>query len=158
MLLKEHQLKIIDYHTEKELLLSNIYNLFAKRFPEYKEFWLSLSGEEREHAGWIKYFERHALEGKVHFFEGKTKTYTLITFIRYLDGIIEDIILGHYNTIGKAAYLALDLEKALLERKVFEQFSSYSYEEMRYLEILRDSMVNHYEKVKKFSDQIKENL
>ena len=89
MQLKEYQLKILDYHIEKELLLSNLYYLFAQKFPEHKNVWLSASREEREHAGWIKYLEKYAVQGIVHFDEGKTKTYTLMAFIKYLDGIIE---------------------------------------------------------------------
>ena len=57
MALKPYQEKIIQQMIDQERLLSELYALFAKEFPQYSEFWTELSEEEKRHARLIAKLE-----------------------------------------------------------------------------------------------------
>lgn len=150
MKLKPYQIKIINLYLEQELLLSKIYRLFSEKYERYKDFWLSISREEIEHAGWVKQMGEYAKNEKAQFDEGKTRTYTLSSFIDYLKKIIKDIKATDMG-IEKAFSISLDIEKSMIEKKVFHHFSGDSREIMRILEILHEGTIEHIDKLEKLA-------
>jgi rubrerythrin len=150
-----YQKKIIELFIEQELLIASLYMRFSERYVVHKKFWLKLAVEEREHAEWIK----HLLDGvetdKIFFSEGKTRTYTVSSSITYIKGLISEFDKKAFD-IPKAAHIALDLEKALLEKNVFKCFDSDSIEVKRILEVLNKGQDDHIRIMDKFSSDIRE--
>lgn len=123
--MKPYQKKIVELMEKMESLLSEIYGIFAERFPEHKEFWSKMSDEEASHARIVS--KLHALieKGDVLFDEGKIKTYTMNTLIDHIEKVktkveTEDI------TILQALTYANDFEQSLVEKNAFSHFDSAS--------------------------------
>jgi rubrerythrin len=152
-----YQKKIIELFIEQELLIASLYMRFSERYVVHKNFWLKLASEEREHAEWIK----HLLDGvetdKIFFSEGKTRTYTVNSSITYIKGLISEFDKKAFD-IPKAAHIALDLEKSLLEKNVFNCFDSDSIEVKRILEVLNKGQDDHIRMMDKFSTEIREKV
>ena len=89
MSLEPFQEKILEQLIHQEYLLSKLYAIFSKQFPQYKEFWTKLSKEEDRHAKLIEKLSEAAKTGLIFFDEGKIKTYTLTAFLTRLEGVIE---------------------------------------------------------------------
>lgn len=138
-MLKDYQTKLISLYIEQELSLAQLYLLFSEQQPEHEELWASLCHEELEHASWIEHLAAKAAAGALQFHEDSTKTYTVEAMLKYLKEIIA---LAHTEPIParRALALAMDLEKSLIESKVFEHFSPDPAE--------RATMVNLKEKTR----------
>jgi rubrerythrin len=152
-----YQKKIIELFIEQELLVASLYMRFSERYAVHKDFWLKLAAEEREHAEWIK----HLLDGietaKIFFSEGKTRTYTVSSSIAYINGLISEFDRKAFD-IPKAAHIALDLERSLLEKNVFKCFDSDSIEVKRILDVLNKGQDDHIRMMEKFSNDIREKV
>ncbi|NTW99096.1 MAG: hypothetical protein HGB35_04050, partial [Geobacteraceae bacterium] len=114
-----------------------------------------MASEEREHAEWIKHLLDSVEMDKVFFSEGKTRTYTVSTSIAYIKGLISEFDKKAFE-IPKAASIALDLERSLLEKNVFKCFDSDSSEVKRILEVLNYGQDDHIRIIDKFAADIRE--
>lgn len=152
MELLDYQNRIIELFIKQELLIASLYDKFSTSFLAQKEFWEGMAGEEREHAGWIKHFHSNVVTDKIHFSEGKVRTYTLQSSIDYINGILIEFSTRHFNS-SKAVSIALDIEKALLEKNVFKCFNGDSDEVKRILEVLITEQERHYQKIERFAAQ-----
>lgn len=125
MELAPYQKRILDLHLELELLMADLYELFADRFKGHSEFWLSLADEEKQHAIWLNKLLEGINVNKVNFDEGKTRTYTLISVINYLHSIKEEFTAKPFGIV-RAVSLTRDFENSLLEKNVFLNFAGDS--------------------------------
>jgi len=73
MNLKENQIKVIEMLARNEEAASQLYKAYAEKFPDYKDFWLSLAEEEIEHADWIHKLHSQIEEGSVYFNDDRVK-------------------------------------------------------------------------------------
>lgn len=147
MSLEPYQEKILTQLTHQEALLSKLYAIFAEQFPEYEEFWRKLSKEEERHAKLIEKLFKATKAGLVFFNEGKTKTYTLSSFISRLEGILEKAERGELNSSAAFAY-AVDYESSLIEKDVFSRFDSMSDKVRSSLKILQSETIKHVQRIK----------
>jgi hypothetical protein len=154
MELQEYQKKIIQLYLEQELAIASLYERYSKRYLAHQEFWAEMRAEELEHAAWVKHFMGHALENKIHFSEGKTRTYALSSSIAYIEGVISDFDNKPFDS-SRAASVALDLERSLLEKNVFSCFHGDSAEAKSILEALIAGQITHIKKLEAFVDRIR---
>ncbi|MFC1859010.1 ferritin family protein [Thermodesulfobacteriota bacterium] len=147
MSLKPFQEKILKQLIHQEVLLSRLYTLFSRQFPQQKEFWGKLSKEEERHAKLIEKLLEATKTGLIFFNEGKTKTYTLNAFITRLEGIIEKAESGEFDLSSAFAY-AVDYESSLIEKNVFSYFDSLSDKAKGTLKILQSETVKHVERIR----------
>jgi rubrerythrin len=122
-MLEPYQKNIIELLFKQELLLSQLYELFANKFPEYSEFWMDLSKEEKTHAQWIKKLYHAEKKDLVLFDEGKTKTYTLQTVIKHTENVIAQVKEGEF-TLEMAIGHTLDFERSILEKDFIKFFKT----------------------------------
>ena len=61
------QEEMIQLLMQNELYISKLYEVYANRFPDKKEFWLKISEEEKYHARALKLLGDHIHNGKVLF-------------------------------------------------------------------------------------------
>ena len=130
--------------------MASLYERFAKFYPAHAEFWVSLVSEEHEHAAWIKHFQDGLDHGKLHFAEGNTRIAALDSIISYITALIDEFDRQPFD-LKRAANICLDLEKSLIERKVFHHFGSDSTEVKRILDVLSEEQEKHLEKIRQFT-------
>ena len=140
--LKMYQGKIILLLNRQELLIAEIYRFFAGLFPENREFWTDLCREELEHAEWVEYLYKKTQTDSVIFREEKLKSYTVETFVKYLEGHLTKVK-EQAPTLEAAFSLALNIEKSLLVQKVFDHFQSSDKEIAALLRELQRRMKDH---------------
>lgn len=153
--MEDYKKRLIELYIEQELLVASLYMRFSERYAVHKDFWIKMASEEREHAEWIKHLLDSVEMDKVFFSEGKTRTYTVSTSIAYIKGLISEFDKKAFE-IPKAASIALDLERSLLEKNVFKCFDSDSSEVKRILEVLNYGQDDHIRIIDKFAADIRE--
>ena len=140
--LKPYQSKIIILLTQQELLVADLYRFFASLYPDLREFWNDIAKEQMEHATWVEYLYKKAQEGAVYFSEEKIRTYTVESFIKYLQDNLARVK-EKAPTPSAAFSLALNIENSLLIKRVFERFQSADRELSNLLLSLREKKVDH---------------
>jgi hypothetical protein len=145
--------KLIQLYKDQELLMASLYEKLANSFPAYGPQFMALAGEEREHAGWIDHLKHCIDNGSATFIEGKARTYTISSMIKYIQGIIDSVDRNAID-LTKAVSLVLDTEKSFIERQVFERFTGDSSEVNRILKILEDTQKEHLERIALFVQQV----
>jgi len=131
-----------------ELVIARLYEVYAKRFPEYEEFWMELSREEIQHADWIGGLAARVEDGSDCFVVNRFPIGAVEHSIAYVEGLANapgqpDFLL--MNAVSTALYL----EKALIENKYFEVFSGDGVETKRILNALTQSTQTHYQRLHK---------
>ena len=147
MSIKPFQEKIIQQLINQEALLSRLYSLFSKQFPQYKEFWEKLSKEEERHAKLVEKLFEATKSGSIVFDEGKIKTYTLAAYITRLESIVEKAERGELTPVLAFSH-AVDYESSLIEKNVFTHFDSLSDKIKGTLMILKTETIDHVERIK----------
>lgn len=140
--LKNYQSRMISLLTRQELLVAEIYRFFSGLYPATREFWDGMAKEEMEHAGWMEYFSHKAQSAEMHFLEGHLKTYTVESFVNYLEESLAKA--KEKAPPPHAAFsLALNIENSLLVKKIFERFASSDRELNMLLLQLQGKMDDH---------------
>jgi hypothetical protein len=135
--LKPFQSKIIVLFAQQELRIAELYRFYASLYPDLREFWTNLSMEQMEFATWIEYFYKKSDEGTAQFQEGNVKTYTVESFVKFLeDNLVK--VKEKAPTLQAAFRLALDIENSLIVKKVFDRFQSADRKLATVLATLRD--------------------
>lgn len=154
MLLKEHQINIIELLAEHERAISDLYKTYADKFQEYNDFWLSLSKEELEHVGWLMGLTEKIKEGGVYFNEGRFAAEAIKTSLTEVKKQINEAKKG--VSLIEALSAAYYFELALIEKKYFEIFEGDSVELKHVLINLSEATKIHQDKTKEFLDKERE--
>jgi rubrerythrin len=119
--LEEKQIEIIELLAEHEKEISRLYQEYARKFPEQKDFWSKIAREEIEHASWIFKLRSKIKEGTLYFKEGRFKMEAIKTSLEYLKSQITE---AQNNKISakNALSVARDIENGVIEKKFFEVF------------------------------------
>lgn len=128
--------RIVNLFIDQDRKRSELYSLFAGRFPEHRQLWDRMARDGRSRAEYLKALLEKMESGEVTFTESRTKTYTLRSFIEFLDGIIEKTV-RNQMTVPGALSLTLDIERSNIGSKVFDHFTGNSDGAERYLRRLR---------------------
>jgi len=106
-----------------------------------------------EHATWVEYFYKKAASDTVRFDEGKIKTYTVESFIKYLEENLAKVK-ERAPTLQAAFSLALNIENSMLVRRIFELFVSSDPETLAILKDLRAKLADHRKRIEAASAQL----
>lgn len=120
-MLKDYQMKILLSLHDLEKTVGDLYEIFAKRFPEHNTLWDTLIKEEQEHAEAVQNLYKLTSQGQVLFDEGAFKLAGIQWFIDYLKDICDAANHGKYNE-KQAVTISLDIEKSLIEKDIFKHF------------------------------------
>ena len=85
--LTEDQKNIIDLFVKQELLIEKLYQLFAERYPAYKDFWNKMAKEEYQHSVLI---HRMIDSEAVIFTQGELRSEYLNSSIEFIDKFIAE--------------------------------------------------------------------
>lgn len=151
----EKQMAIVDLLAKNEEAVSALYKTYADKFPEWQEFWLSLSKEEVGHANWIRDLTTKASQGELYIDENRFNIEPIEQFLAYIDERqheAKDINI----TIKKALGVAYDIENSMIERKFFTVFTGDSLELKEVLQKLSNATDHHRIMVKEALDSLTE--
>jgi hypothetical protein len=139
---------IIGAMMQHEQALARLYEFYAEKFLECKDFWADLSREEIQHANWLDALQAEIEDGSEDFVVERFSLATLehsLNYVRELRARAKESNFLLMNALSTA----LQLEKALIENKYFEVLGGDNAETKRTLDKLAQSTKIHYEKLHK---------
>lgn len=136
----------LDLLKDHEKAIGRLYAAYARRFPADREFWLGLSREEQQHANWVQSLRSRIEDDPASLVVSRFPTKTIELSLAYVNRLIEASDASSLTRVN-ALSVALDLERALLEHRYFEVFSSEDPQIRRTLQLLRQSTQTHLQKV-----------
>ncbi len=145
---------ILEAMKEHEQALAHLYELYAGKFPEYKDFWNELSQEEVQHAGWIEKLQDEIEDSADDFVVERFPVGAIQHSTEYVKKLADTAEQPDFVLIN-ALSTALRLEEALMENKYFEVIETDSVKTKHTLSMLAQSTQQHYQRVRKLWQQHK---
>jgi hypothetical protein len=152
--LNSDQKELVALFVRQEILIGTLYKHFAKRYPEYKVFWTEMVIEEYQHASWIQRLTERDPTDKFSFSRGELRLNDLASSIESISGLISAFKKNKDFPITQAISMALHLEKALWEKKVFQCFEGDSDDVKKIMDTLNLEQEIHIKKINKFAWQL----
>lgn len=143
---KKQQKMIVDLLIANEMVLSELYQVYAKELPKTADFWNEIAEEEKSHAMWLGTLHEKMKAGWVDFAEDRFPSSAIKQNVEYLENKKEearDSVLDFKRILEDAVHI----EKGMLESKFFEIFKDDSIELKLVLEGLRLSTEQHLGKL-----------
>ncbi len=133
-------MEILSKHEEA---ISQLYAAYAQKFPDHKEFWSTVSWEEKEHAEQIRKLSQMIKEGHARF---DFETYKPNIIKISMDYIAKELVRAEKEDISltTALSVALDIEKAIVDGEVFESFNGYTAEAKSFIRECAKGFAEHY--------------
>jgi hypothetical protein len=156
--LNSDQKELVELFVRQELLIGKLYKLFSFRYPEHKAFWTEMAKEEHLHASWIKRLTERDPTDKFKFSQGELRSSYLVASIETIEGLISGVKNNREFPITQAVSMALHLEKALWEQKVFQCFEGDSDEVRKIMDTLNLEQEIHIKKIDKFARQFQKKM
>lgn len=137
---------IFDLLVRHEAAMSDLYQMCASLFPEAAEFWRTLVLEEKAHADVLGELAKHLLTDGVYFNEGRFNVFGIQTAIDHIDKQKHRIESGSC-TLRQAIAIALDIERAMIDRDAFHVFETDSPMMKREFEALKRHTSEHIARI-----------
>ncbi len=138
--------KILEAMKEHELALAELYEVYADKFPAYKDFWTKFSREEYQHADWINTLQTRIEESNEDFVVERFPIGAVEHSTEYVKKLTNTTRQSDMLLIN-ALSTAVHLEQALIEKKYFEVFEGDSLSIKKTLSLLAQSTQKHYEEL-----------
>jgi len=136
--------KILEAMKEHELALAELYEVYAGKFTEYKDFWTKFSREEIQHADWVNTLQTRVEESPDEIVLEKIAIGAVQHSTEYIKKQADTARQSDMLLIN-ALSTAVHLEQALIEKKFFEVFEGDSAKTKHILSLLAQSTEKHYE-------------
>lgn len=127
--------------SHNESLIAELYRAYALKFPNLKDFWSLLEGEEMKHAGWLNHMSR-SVEEKSATLTGRFSSPAIKSFHAYMNREIAAVPAKGF-TMEQAFATALYLEKSLIEKDFFRSLTNLGPKETELLEALIEESKEH---------------
>lgn len=135
---------MIQQLAEHEEAISELYDAYCRRFEKYKTFWATLSFEEADHAKKLRVLIEEKKAGNVAYDSTKYDLKIIKTSIDYIAQQIKRLETEEV-TLTNALSVALNIEKAIIDGKVFEAFKGYTQKTRQIIRDLTKSVTDHYQ-------------
>jgi hypothetical protein len=139
---KEYQIHVLEKLAGLEDATRDLYKAYAYGLADFERFWLGLAADEETHAGWIRELKPLVGSGSLDFDESRFLTRTISNFTDYVN---EEwaTAQGRAMPLIRAVSIALDIERAFLEKRLFEVAEGDSLELERVLSKLAVATQEH---------------
>ena len=134
----------IELLVEHEEAIGRLYKAYGERFPEFKTFWSTLSFEEEDHAKKIRELIAERKLGNVTFDSTTYDAKSVATSMNYVVGQLNRLDTEDVSLV-RAFSIALDIEKAIIDGKVFEAFKGHTQKTREIIRDLAKSVTDHYQ-------------
>ena len=149
-------IELIQEIRRHELILAKMYRQFSKSHPNHKGFWSKLAHEEAIHAKWIKSLGQHYQNGNIGLADVKVSPQAIKTSISHLERQTEASKNGNL-TLLNAVSIALDIEKSMIDNKIFEIFDLMGVKNGRIREGLEKETAKHRQHLEKLYTELSKN-
>lgn len=136
------QIDIIGMMAAHETAIARLYETYAAKIPQLREFFGELAEKEVEHARTITDFVARVKAGSVRVNPRRFSTQSILASLDYLEEHQKKAEAGAINGII-ALSTCVDLEDALIEKKFFEIFESDAPEVKQFLQKLSVETTEH---------------
>jgi len=113
------QIQIIELLAQNEEVLVDLYKLYSQQYPEYKDFWESISNDEVQHAQWLRDLIGQINSGVLSFNPNRFNQQTVFESLHHGRQSLEQARQAAMPA-KEALVLSLKIEKSLIESKFFE--------------------------------------
>ncbi|MBW2410110.1 MAG: hypothetical protein JRF72_09960 [Deltaproteobacteria bacterium] len=138
-----------------ELVLAKMYKQFARSHPHHRQFWSRLAHEEAMHAMWIKTLGQHFENGIIGLSEFKMSHQAIKTSIAHLERQTEASKNGNLSLLN-AVTVALDIEKSMIDKKIFNIFDLAGVKNGRIRAGLESETARHRQSLEKLYSELSE--
>jgi len=139
-----------------ELILAKMYKQFSKAHPHHCQFWSQLAHEEAMHAKWIKSLGQHFENGNIGLLECQINHQAIKTSISHLERQTKASKNGHLSLLN-AVTVALDIEKSLIDKKVFDIFDLAGVKNGRIRANLEKETTRHRQSLEQLYSDLSQN-
>ena len=130
-----------------ELILKDLYQLFAQKIPQEKEFWMKLSEEENKHAYWLEVLGMNMQKQGLSLNNDERFNVPLIksSISHVLEAVddFEKVELSFFDALTFAS----DTENSMIEKKFFEVFYGQSEEFDKVMNLLKEGTIEHRQRI-----------
>ena len=155
MALHPDQSELLEQLISQEEMISRLYEIFSKQFPQHASFWKELSLAEVRHAKLLKQLQEAVKKEQVIFDSGNITTKTLSFYLTRLEEVLQKAKAGEF-TLQTALVCAVDYESSLVEKKIFSLFDSPHTKTIEVLNILQSETEEHVEFIKNIQRAVSE--
>lgn len=117
--MESDQIQILELMAQNEEILSELYMEYAKRYPEYKQFWIDIANDELVHAKWIRELSSQINSGNVSLSLGRFNAKMVFDFAKHGKDSLEKVRNSEPEPILRVMQISLAIEKSFLEKDFF---------------------------------------
>ncbi len=143
--------------SKNEEEISELYGLYAKILPHYKDFWLELMNEEIGHASWIRDFANGIEKRALFINPQRFPMEAFNTYKEYLHGAIDRASRKGIDPI-QAFTSALYVEQSLIELPFFAVIDTGSEDFDKVVLRLREATEWHIKKIEEYWSNVKDKM
>lgn len=138
----------IEMLVEHEETIGRLYETYAVRFPESRTLWSQLASEEKDHAKMIRDLIEERKLGHVYFDSVRFNPEAIETSVKY---VVQETVRAKTGDIEltNAFAIALNIEKSIIDNKVFDTFKGYTKKTRELIEYLARSVITHYQLIER---------
>lgn len=138
---------VLELMRSYELLLKDLYALFADKIPAEKEFWLKLSEEENKHAYWLEVLGMNMQKQGLSLNNDERFNIPLIKgSISHVLEAVDDFRKVEVSLFDALTF-ASDTENSMIEKKFFEVFYGQSEEFDKVMDLLKEGTNEHRQRI-----------
>jgi DNA mismatch repair ATPase MutS len=141
------ELEITGKLAENEESFGRLYQVYANKFPDYRQFWQDLVSEETKHANWIRQLQSEAEKGLLLIKPYRFHIAAVQNQMKHVEDELNKAAGPEYS-LTNALSAAFNFETSLLESKYFEIFDSSSLEMQKIFAELTEDTKRHAIKVR----------
>lgn len=138
---------VLELMKSYELILKDLYDLFALKIPKENEFWKKLAEEENKHAYWLEVLGMNMQKQNITLNGDNRFNIPLIKIsLGHIQEALEDFSKGELSFFDALSF-ASDVENSMIEKKFFEVFYGQSEEFDRVMKLLREETIKHGKRI-----------
>ena len=139
---RRQTMNLIEMLETSELLLSQLYDAFSRRYKSQKVLWNEMAHEEGKHAGMIRALEQQVADGFLQLDNDRFDSTSIQMFHDYVKVLLSKAGMKAMS-LDRAFEAALAVEHDLIERRFFDVFDADSPELKLILEALASATKEH---------------
>jgi rubrerythrin len=149
MSIEDNQEKFVERLAGHEEAIGQLYSEYAKKLPQYKDFWEKLAAEEEQHAHWLRRLNKRIQQDNCGYINTKKFSEELIEeSLRRINNKVEEVKTSEIK-LTDALMFALSVEASILENKYFDLFVGEIAEIKQVQYCLAEVTKEHRERINK---------
>jgi len=143
----ESRFTIIGLLKDMEDTARQLYEVYAGKFPDKKDFWMGLSEDERNHVGIVHNIGSEIAQGDARFVDDKFKAEQIHNDLGWAKERLAEAR-GSDLSLKKALSTAFQLEDSLVEKEYFGIMEGATHDIRQFFQYLSEASKKHREKIR----------